>query len=239
MQEIRAISLDLDDTLWPIEPVILRAEQRLDAWMKKNCPAVAAQFSIAQMRALRERISVEHPHLSHDFTAQRMLSLRAALTPHGYGDAHVEEAFDEYFAARNEVECYPDALPALERLAARFPLVSISNGNADLQRIGIAHLFKHSISARATGVAKPSVEIFHAACAQLGLPPSAVLHVGDDPQLDVAGARAAGMRSVWLNRTQALWPEMPPADLIVRSLDQLADVFDALAVNHADSGALA
>jgi len=235
--EIRAISLDLDDTLWPIEPVILRAEQRLDDWLKRHCPAAAAQFPIAQMRALRERISADHPHLSHDFTAQRLLSLRAALQPHGYGERHVEEAFDEYFAARNEVECYPDAVPALERLAAGFPLVSISNGNADLTRIGLGHLFKHSISARATGVAKPSVEIFHAACAQLGLPPASVLHVGDDPSLDVAGARAAGMRSAWLNRTQAAWPALPPADLIVSTLHELADALDA--VNRSAADALA
>jgi len=223
VQQIRAISLDLDDTLWPIEPVILRAEQRLDAWMKKNCPAVAAQFSIAQMRALRERISAEHPHLSHDFTAQRMLSLRAALTPHGYGDAHVEEAFDEYFAARNEVECYPDALPALERLAARFPLVSLSNGNADLERIGLARFFHFSISSRSFGKAKPAPEIFHAACAGLDLDPGEVLHVGDDPLADVAGAHSAGMRSAWINRSGAQWVhETAAPDLIVRDLNELA-----------------
>ena len=239
MLQIRAISLDLDDTLWPIEPVILRAEQRLDAWLKQHCPLAAAQFPIPAMRALRERISAEHPHLSHDFSAQRLLSLRAALAPHGYGDPHVDDAFAEYFAARNEVECYPDAIPALERLAARFPLVSISNGNADLERIGLARFFTHSISARGAGVAKPGIEIFHAACALLGLAPDQVLHVGDDPLLDIAGARAAGMRSAWLNRTRAVWPDAPPADITVQTLHELADAFDALPVNRRVSGALA
>ena len=38
---VRAITLDLDDTLWPIEPVMLRAEQRLDAWLRTHCPPVA------------------------------------------------------------------------------------------------------------------------------------------------------------------------------------------------------
>jgi putative hydrolase of the HAD superfamily len=239
MLQIRAISLDLDDTLWPIEPVIVRAEQRLDDWLQRNCPAAAAQFPIHAMRALRERISVEHPHLSHDFTAQRMLSLRAALAPHGYGDTHVDQAFAEYYAARNEVECYADVIPALERLSARFPLVSISNGNADLERIGLARYFQFSVSSRAAGVAKPSAQIFHAACARLGVTPDQVMHVGDDPELDVAGARAAGMRSVWINRTQARWPQLPAADLTVRSLHELADAFDALAVNRTPVSALA
>lgn len=231
---IRAISLDLDDTLWPIEPVILRAEERLDAWLKQHCPESAKQFPIMAMRELRERISAEHPHLSHDFTAQRMLSLRAALHPHGYGDEHVDRAFAEYYAARNEVELYPEALQALERLAARFPLVSISNGNADLERIGLARFFRHSISSRAIGVAKPAAEIFHVACERLNLPPHAVLHVGDDPTLDVEGARAAGLRCAWLNRLpEALLPCAPAADLIVRDLSELADRLEAMPVDDA------
>jgi 2-haloalkanoic acid dehalogenase type II len=239
VQKIRAISLDLDDTLWPIEPVMLRAEQRLDAWLKQNCPAVAAQFPIAAMRQLRERISTEHPHLSHDFTAQRLLSLRAALAPHGYGDVHIDEAFAEYYAARNEVECYPDAVSALERLAARYPLVSVSNGNADLERIGLARFFKFSVSSRGVGVAKPAAGIFHAACERLGLPPQDVLHVGDDPELDVGGARAAGMPSAWINRNGIAWPQKPPPDLSVNDLHELADVLDAATVNRVSFRALA
>jgi len=224
---IRAISLDLDDTLWPIEPVIVRAEQCLDAWLKTHCPQTAAAFPIAEMRSLRERISAEHPHLSHDFTAQRVLSLRAALTPHGYDETHVSSAFDVYYAARNEVELYPDALAALERLAARYPLVSISNGNADLERIGLKRFFRHTISSRATGVAKPAAPIFHAACAELGLEPHEVLHVGDDPELDVAGARAAGLRCAWLKRHDA-YAATPVADLTIRDLTELADWLDRL-----------
>jgi 2-haloalkanoic acid dehalogenase type II len=236
---IRAISLDLDDTLWPIAPVMLRAEERLDVWLREHCPEAARQFPIVEMRALRERVSAQHPHLSHDFTAQRMLSLRAALTPHGYGDDHVEQAFAEYYAARNDVELYPDALAALERLAARYPLISISNGNADLQRIGLMQFFRHSISSRALGIAKPAPEIFLAACEHLGLPPDAVLHVGDDPELDVAGARGAGLRTAWLNRAPGDPPCRPEADVIVRDLHELADLLDALAVNDGAPAALA
>ncbi|MDR3387983.1 MAG: HAD family hydrolase [Rudaea sp.] len=222
--QIRAISLDLDDTIWPIEPVMLRAEQRMDAWLKTHCPRAAAHYPIAAMRALRNRVADENPHLAHDFTAQRRLSLSAALTPHGYGDEHVEAAFAEFYAARNQVECYVDALPALERLAARFPLVSLSNGNADLDRIGLSRFFRFSICARDFGAAKPAPQIFHAACERLGLPPAAVLHVGDDPELDVAGARAAGLRSAWVNRTQAAWSHAHVPDLTVRDLHDLANV---------------
>ena len=224
---IRAITLDLDDTLWPIEPVMLRAEQRLDAWLRAHCPPVADRYPIAAMRALRDRVAADNPHLAHDFTTQRLMCLRSALQPHGYGDDHVDAAFAEFYAARNEVECYGDALPALERLAARFPLVSLSNGNADLERIGIARFFRFSISSRNFGKAKPAAEIFHAACAGLDLPPSEVLHVGDDPLTDVVGASRAGLRSAWLNRKGEAWTHAVSPDLTIRDLTELAHALEA------------
>lgn len=226
---IRAITLDLDDTLWPIEPVMLRAEQRLDAWLRAHCPPVADQYPIAAMRALRDQVASANPDLAHDFTSQRLLTLRAALTPHGYGETHVEQAFAEFYGARNEVECYSDALPALERLAARYPLVSLSNGNADLERIGIARFFRFSISSRNFGKAKPAAEIFHAACAGLDLRPEDVLHVGDDPLTDVVGASQAGLRSAWLNRNGAQWAHPTSPDLTIRDLKELAHALEAAA----------
>ena len=78
---VRAITLDLDDTLWPIEPVMLRAEQRLDAWLRAHCPPVADQYPIAAMRALRDEVAAANPDLAHDFTTQRLLCLRSALVP--------------------------------------------------------------------------------------------------------------------------------------------------------------
>ena len=229
MQQVRAISVDLDDTLWPIEPVIARADRHLDDWLKQHCPRAAAAYPLAAMRGLRERVAAENPHLAHDFSAQRRLSLRSALLPHGYADAHVEGAFAAFYTARNEVSCYADAIPALQRLAARFPLVSLSNGNADLERIGLARYFRFSISARECGVAKPHARIFQLACTRLGLPPESVLHVGDDPDRDVAGAFDAGLRTAWINRTGAQWTRLQAPHLSVRDLTELADVLEAQA----------
>ncbi len=231
---IRAITFDLDDTLWPIEPAMLLAEQQLHDWLQANCPLSAAAYPLAAMRALRDRIAVENPHLAHDFSAQRRLSLRAALHPHGYGDDHVEGAFAAFYAGRNRVECYADALPALERLAARLPLAAITNGNADLDAIGLTRYFRFSLRAGEFGSAKPAAAIFHEACAQLGVAPGEVLHVGDDPALDVVGARQAGLHSAWLNRMSTAWAELPEAtagspDLIVRDLAELADHIEIFA----------
>ncbi|UXI67990.1 HAD family hydrolase [Tahibacter amnicola] len=224
--QILAISLDLDDTLWPIAPIVLRAEQQLDRWLREHCPSVADAYPVAGMRALRERIANENPHLAHDFTEQRKLSLRAAFTPHGYGEDHVEAAFAAFYAARNQVDLFDDVLPALARLSARCPLVSLSNGNADLDRIGLRPHFAHSVSAREFGKPKPAPEIFLAACAVVGVAPANVLHVGDDPLLDVRGAREAGLRTAWINRTGAAWGDLPEPDMSFTHLGELADWLD-------------
>lgn len=106
---------------------------------------------------------------------------------------------------------YDDALPALQLLSDRYPLVAISNGNADLRRTGIDRWFRAGFSAREFGSGKPHAPIFEAAAASVGVQPGAVLHVGDDAALDVVGARNAGMQAVWLARegTNAVPPVWP------------------------------
>jgi putative hydrolase of the HAD superfamily len=224
---IRALSLDLDDTLWPIGPAIVQAEQALDDWLRAHCPDVAAAWPADSLRELRERTWLAHPHLAHDFTELRKISLRAALQPHGYGESHVERAFEAFFDARNRVSLYPDAGPALERLSARWPIASLTNGNADLDRIGIGAHFAVRVCARTTGAAKPEAAIFARAASELGVPAAQIAHVGDDAELDVLGAQRAGMIGVWLNRESLAWPHAGRPDVEIASLAELEAALDA------------
>jgi putative hydrolase of the HAD superfamily len=109
------------------------------------------------------------------------------------------------------------------------PLAALSNGNADLRRIGLDMHFEFQLGASEHGKPKPSACIFHAACARFAVPPHEVLHVGDDIAMDVLGAQHAGLRSCWINRPDAsgavqAWPrhERRP-DLEFTSLAGLAD----------------
>lgn len=230
---VHAITLDLDDTIWPIAPVIGRAEAALDAWLQVHAPSTAARWPLAARQILREDIAAAHPHLAHDFTEQRTISLQRMFTEAGDDPALVGPAFDAFFNARCEVEHYADSLDALDRLAARVPLAALTNGNADLERIGLAHLFGFKLCAREHGAAKPDASIFHAACTRLGFAPGQVLHVGDDIEMDVLGAQRAGLRNCWINRpddsgTLRAWPrdDLRP-DLEFPTLTALADWLDA------------
>ena len=212
---VRAITLDLDDTLWPFAPVGARVEHVLHDWLLAHCPRTAERFPVAEMRRLRK------------------LTLERAMALAGDDVAHVEPAFEAFFAERNRVDCYPDAIAALERIAARLPVAAITNGNADLQRIGLRDHFSFQLGASEHGAPKPAPSIFRAACARLGVAPHHVLHVGDDIELDIVGAHAAGLRTCWIHRDDLHGPEprWPHAhitpDLAFPTLDALADWLDA------------
>lgn len=197
---IRAITLDLDDTLWPVWPVIERAEAALLQWLGTHAPQTAARFDLAGMRVVREQVARDQPTLAHDLTALRREAIERMLVASGEDAALAGPAFEVFFAARQRVELYADALPALQRLAARWPLLGLSNGNADIDRIGLGRWFRGSLGAREAGVSKPDARIFHAACERLGCTPGEVLHVGDDLRLDVHGSLGAGLQAAWIRR---------------------------------------
>jgi putative hydrolase of the HAD superfamily len=197
---LHAITLDLDDTLWPIGPTILRAEAALAAWLLQHAPRVAERFDSAATIALRAAVARDWPDRAHDLTALRRETIRRMLAASGEDEALAAAAFDAFFAARQQVECYADVRQALERLAARWPLLAVTNGNADLDRTGLSPWFVGRVCAQEVGVGKPDPRIFAAACDRLGVEPIRVLHVGDDLLLDVQGALGAGMHAAWLRR---------------------------------------
>ena len=224
---VKALTLDLDDTLWPIWPTIARAEQVLADWLVQHAPATAALGADRQtLRAVREQVGRERPDLAHDLSALRRESIRGLLRQAGDDPALAEPAFEVFFAERQRVELFEDALPALERLSARYPLVALSNGNADVHRVGIGAHFTAAISAREFGVGKPDPRIFHAAAQAAGVAPGEVLHIGDDAHLDGVGALNAGMQLAWVNRHGHPWDHAPLQPHI--TLSDLRVLCDAL-----------
>jgi len=219
---VRAISLDLDDTLWPFEPIGVRIEHNLHAWLQTYSPATAAMYPQPAMCALRAQITAAYPQLQHDLGALRKMTLLQALRNSGADPDLLQPLWEVFQCARNHVTFYPDSLAALRQMAACVPIVALSNGNADLKRIGIADLFAFQLNAAEFGAAKPDSSIFHAVCARLDMKPVHVLHVGDDVALDVQGAMQAGLRACWINRQNNIWPHTQPPDLQFNDLSALA-----------------
>jgi 2-haloalkanoic acid dehalogenase type II len=223
LSRVRAIAFDLDNTLWDVEPVLARAEERLSAWLHTNCPRLTASLSSEDMRRARAQLASREPHNAHDMTYLRLTALRQHAREHGYDDSLASQAFEVFLAARNEVQVYADVAPALARLGSRYALASLSNGNADLKRIGLDHVFAVSLNAQQIGAAKPQRRCFERLTAELHLSAAEVVYVGDDPLLDVVAARQAGLPTAWMNRRALCWPaQLAPADLVIGDCAQLA-----------------
>lgn len=212
LTRIKAITFDLDDTLWPIEPTMRRADAALRSWLARHAPMTAALYSSEEaIGSIRQYVAKGRPELRHNLSAIRRESIRLALYRAGENPLLADAAFDVFFAARQKVDLYADALACLQSLSQRYPLVALSNGNADVVRIGLGKYFVASVSASEFGAKKPDPQIFLAAVGAASCLPQQVLHVGDHPVQDILGAMNAGLQAVWLNRAGDAWahPEQP------------------------------
>ena len=219
---VRAICFDLDNTLWEIEPVLMRAERILADWLKLRYPRIPERFSAAEMLEVRAALLREQPHQAHDLSYLRRETIARLGEAVGYERDMAHEAFALWHAARNQVEPFAEVVPALEILKRRFRLATLTNGNADLQVIGLAHHFEVTLNAGALGCAKPDARAYARLADALTLNPAEILFVGDEPHADVVGPRTAGMQTVWVNRGGVVWPDaLPAADASVTSLDEL------------------
>ena len=223
---LQALTLDLDDTLWPVGPTIRRAELAMQAWLARAAPATVARHDAAALKAIRQQVQADRPDWAHDLSALRRETVRRALQAAGDDPALAEPAFEVFFSERQRVDLFDDVLPALARLAARWPIVALTNGNADVHRVpGLGRHFHASLSARDLGLAKPAAQAFHAACLRAGADPAATLHIGDDPALDVDGALAAGLQAAWVRRATLPAQDAPQGapQHVVATLTELAD----------------
>ncbi len=119
-----------------------------------------------------------------------------------------------------------DNTPLLARLARRYRLGIVSNFYGNLARVcddaGIGPLFGVLVDSAEVGCAKPDPRIFRVALEALGVGPAASTFVGDSLPRDMAGARAVGMRHIWL--VGATPPAAEPCcggDRQIRSLREL------------------
>ncbi len=217
------LSFDLDDTLWAVEPVMIAAESAMVAWLRERHPEMMRGHGAESLRAMRARVAEQYPQRSHDMTFLRRRSLENMFIEAGHPAAHADEAFEVFFAARNRVKLYDEVAASLERLRARYRLFALSNGNADLKRCGIAHLFEGHVTAIEAGAAKPDARIFTHLLKQARVEAQQVLHIGDDPHADVVGAMQAGMQAVWLNRNAKPWPaQLPRPARTIATLEEIS-----------------
>jgi len=219
---IRAVSFDLDDTFWDCAPAIEHAEAVLETWLEEHAPGVLVQHRAGAGMQHRARLLERTPALLGDVSELRKRSLAELFREAGHAHALSERAYEAFYRARSEVVLYDGVVELLEALPPRYRVAAITNGNADLERIGIAHHFELVCVATLDSPAKPDPYMFSRTLAQFGLEPRQMLHVGDNPGTDVGGAREAGCHACWFDPDGKPWPgPEPEPDMRVASIAEL------------------
>ena len=224
LQGIRLVSIDLDDTLWPCAPVIQHAEQLLFDWLDSVAPRLTTAHDLHSLRRHRKSLAEEQPQRAHDLSWLRHEHLRRLLAEFGYDETLAGEGLELFRRARNQVSPYPEVAGVLQALRGDFILVSMTNGNAEVEKTPLRGLFHRHLNAADAGAAKPDPAMFRAALEKTGARPAQSLHIGDDPHRDIEPARSLGMRTLWIQRKSLSWPEeLAPPDAAMTTLETLLE----------------
>ncbi|MCG9713152.1 HAD-IA family hydrolase [Shewanella insulae] len=202
LRPFKAISFDLDDTLYDNRPIIMAAEQRLLSYLAEKHPSTQ-DWGLDDWQALKRSLIRQCPSLAHDTSAARLVTLEQGLIALGYGKTQAGDAAQQalaYFVEqRSDFTVAPEVIAKLARLAQQYPLVGITNGNVDAQRIGLGEVLEFVLHPGNGTRMKPYPDMFYQACQRLHIGCNQLLHLGDSFKADVQGARRAGCQSAWLN----------------------------------------
>lgn len=210
MDPVRVVTIDLDNTLWDVGEVMRRAEQQMRSWLDVEAPEYSEQFDQAAILLLRKQIVAADPALRHDLSALREEVLFQAISHCGYAPAAArvlaKNAFLRFFEARHDVVYFNGALEVLETLAAHYQLGALTNGNANVEKLGLDRYFSFAFSSADLGASKPAPEMFRAALDHCGAQPRQGIHIGDHLIDDIQGAAAVGMHTIWVNHNAETLP---------------------------------
>ena len=208
LQDIRAISFDLDDTLYDNRPVIENAEQWMVDHMRDRYLA-SAMYDRAWWLQLKHELQRADSSLHDDVSRCRLMMLEVGLQRGGMAESQAKQeakqVFAEFLEVRSQVVVPAESIEVLKQLSRHFPLVVITNGNVLLERIGLDGHFKHVLKAGNGRKMKPAPDMFRLMAAQLKLRPQQILHVGDDVTTDIFGAIRNGYQAAWINNQGQDW----------------------------------
>ncbi|RLV60277.1 HAD family hydrolase [Parashewanella curva] len=202
LDQIQVISFDLDDTLYDNRPIIIKAETEFLKFMQQIAPA-QHQWQREYWLSQKQQILQQSPELSHDTWQSREQTLKYTLQQQAISEMQVQQltrqGMEHFLFHRSNVEVPQSSIDLLNSLSQHYPLIGISNGNVDPSRIGIADYFQFILHSGNGLRMKPAPDMFALACERLQLAPEHILHVGDNAQADVFGARNFGCQAAWLN----------------------------------------
>jgi len=202
LRPVKAISFDLDDTLYNNGPVIERAQSGILEYIHKNFPELS---ELTQREwSLYRKLELKHyPELKHDVSLTRQQLLTRIMTIYGISEykaiEYSKQALTEFIKLRSDLTVPPASIQLLKNLRQHYPMIAITNGNVDTTKIKLDDKFEFVLRPGDGFKSKPDSDLFIEAAKRLNIDVSDILHVGDNPKTDVYGAQNSGAQAVWFN----------------------------------------
>lgn len=216
MSGLKLLTFDLDDTLWDVRPIIIKAEKRMREWLVGNVPGCIPYLEADNTREVWKSLLRERPELKHHLGELRRLVIESIVLQSGLGLVEAKEistkALAIFLDGRHQVVYFEGALEVLSVLRQHFILGALTNGNANIKRLGLDSCFAFAHTASSVGLGKPYPRIFQQALKTADVDAREALHVGDHPDDDIAGADAVGMYTLHF-RSSELENPSPPSEV--------------------------
>ena len=209
MSKIKLITFDLDDTFWDIKRTIVNAEINSRKWIENRIERKIEWGTIDDFLKIRNELIKDNPALNYDLGLLRKKIISYHTQKYFRNqkdlDEFIEEAFMFFLEERHKVKFFDDVITVLEKLSSKYKLGVLTNGNADIKKLGIDHMFEFSLSSMDVKSNKPDQGHFVKAKELSQISFQNTLHVGDHPVNDVYGARELGINVMWFNLNNLVW----------------------------------
>jgi len=239
--KLRALFFDLDDTLLETHT---HSSDALDVVCRETAalhlgvsPAAVREVflpTFADLEAEMERLEI----VFADGDAMRAELWRRTLCNLALPSDDGERLGQRYQQERQErYHLFPDVEAHLPALRARYHLQLVTNGISDIQRgkiaaSGLERWFSHITVSSEAGGWKPDAVVFEAALAKAGVTAEETVMIGDNPEKDIAGARALGMHTIWMRRWEWLGDRGVRADATATDMADLARILSTWAARE-------
>ena len=202
----KAISFDLDDTLYDNGPIMQKAEHEAQKFMAQKCDELVA-WSIVDWERYRQQTAQMFPQIAQDMTVLRTFTMQRALLEKGFSQGVAaqiaKQGFEYFWFWRNHFTVAAQVVSLLEQLGQKYLLYIISNGNADYKKIGLGNVFAHALHPKFQQLRlKPHSDLFLQAEKISQIAGKNWLHIGDQINSDVNGALQVNWQAAWFNPAQ-------------------------------------
>ena len=209
MSKIKLITFDLDDTFWDIRSTIINAEINSRKWSEDKIGEKIEWGTFEDFMKIRSELVKEDSSLEYDLGMLRKKTI-AYHVKKFFQDTNdlnefIEDAYNFFLGERHKVTFYDGVIEVLEELSSKYRLGVLTNGNADVNKLGIGNLFDFSISSMDVKSNKPNQAHFVKASELSQVAFKDTLHVGDHPVNDILGARELGINTIWFNLNNTNW----------------------------------